>query len=170
MSRIEAGRHDLAVQQPCLPARSLVVRRTETAGRGVFAQVDLTVGTLVDISHVLLFPAEQYAAYGKFTELDNYTYVWQKTAKGPIMALALGTGSLFNHSSTPNVSFFLDKEAQLIRYTIMRSVRAGEELCISYGTGRMWWEERQPLEADQPSEEGDGLPFLWNDSDTDVSS
>lgn len=149
-----------AIRHPCLPLNALLVRQTEAAGRGVFAQNDLKAGTLLDVSHVLLFPAKQYAMHGKFTELDSYTYVWSKTEEGSVMALALGIGSLFNHSGTPNVSFFLDKQADVIRYTLMRSVCAGEELCISYGTGRMWWEAQPSEESDRDlKDDGDDLPF-----------
>lgn len=38
------------------------------------------------------------------------------------------------------MSYSLDKPSETIRYTLARNVDAGEELCISYGSGRMWWE------------------------------
>lgn len=57
------------------------------------------------------------------------------------MALALGLGSLFNHHpSSPNVKYTLDHESHSIKYETTREVGEGEELTISYGAGRMWWE------------------------------
>ncbi|WFD34068.1 tRNA-specific adenosine deaminase subunit tad3 [Malassezia cuniculi] len=70
------------------------------------------------------------------------------------MALALGLGSLFNHHPTsPNVSFELDKKAMAIRYRTVRPVAPGEELCICYGAGRMWWETDVPDSPPTPVSE-----------------
>jgi hypothetical protein len=77
---------------PLLAPQSLLVRQTSNAGRGVFAAVPLGAGTLVEVSHVLLFPAKEYHDHGRHTELDNYTFVWSKGAEGKTMALALGLG------------------------------------------------------------------------------
>lgn len=58
------------------------------------------------------------------------------------------TGSLFNHShSSPNINYTLDKLAGTIRYTLTRDVMPGDELLISYGVGRMWW-EKSPIRGD----------------------
>lgn len=125
-----------------LPSGSLLVRQTSSAGRGVFADVPLQAGTLIEVSHVLLFPAEEYEKHGRHTQLDEYTYIWHKGAEGNTMALALGLGSLFNHShQSPNVKYMLDRECGTIQYTLTRDVLPGEELMISYGTGQMWWED-----------------------------
>lgn len=129
---------------PVLDRNVLYVSNTPSAGRGVFAAVPLIAGTLVEVSHVLLFEAGEYQQHGQHTQLDSYTYVWTKSAQGNTMALALGLGSLFNHSSSsPNVSFALDRKAGTIRYTLARNVSAGEELLICYGLGKMWWEEHE---------------------------
>ena len=42
-------------------------------------------------------------------------------------------GSLFNHSDKPNTSYSIDTSAGSIRYTTVRHVEPGEELCIFYG-------------------------------------
>lgn len=78
-----------------MPSGSLEIRRTASAGRGVFAAAPLRAGTLVEISHVLLFEAQEYEEHGKHTLLDEYTYIWRKsTSEGNTMALALGIGAL----------------------------------------------------------------------------
>jgi len=77
---------------PILPLNSLHVRQTGSAGRGVFASFPLSAGTVVEISHVLLFPAKEYHEHGRHTQLDDYTYVWSKGSEGKKMALALGIG------------------------------------------------------------------------------
>lgn len=56
--------------------------------------------------------------------------------KPPTMtqAVILGLGSMFNHSNLyQNVGWERDLDKQLITYTALRDIKAGEELCISYG-------------------------------------
>ena len=55
-------------------------------------------------------------------------------------ALALGLGSMFNHSTRDqNVGWLRDTETDVIVYTALRDIKAGEELCISYGSARLWF-------------------------------
>ncbi|KAF8840763.1 cytidine deaminase-like protein [Paxillus ammoniavirescens] len=55
------------------------------------------------------------------------------------MALALGLGSLFNHSGQPNVSFSIDSARECITYTSARTINPDEELCIFYGH-KLWFD------------------------------
>ena len=57
-------------------------------------------------------------------------------------ALALGLGSLFNHSTREqNVGWKRNTETDVIVYTALRNIKPGEELCISYGTARLWFDD-----------------------------
>jgi hypothetical protein len=57
-----------------------------------------------------------------------------KPAKINTQAVVFGLGSLFNHSSlAQNVGWKRDLDRQVIVYTALRDIAAGEELCISYG-------------------------------------
>lgn len=84
---------------------------------------------------MLLFSKEEYQNHGKYTILDQYTFKWPDGR----MALALGLGSLFNHSEQPNVTYSLDVATDSIRYTAVRDVQEGEELCIFYGH-KLWFD------------------------------
>ncbi|KZT09334.1 uncharacterized protein LAESUDRAFT_675229 [Laetiporus sulphureus 93-53] len=108
---------------------------SEGKGRGVFASRPIDAYTVVEISPVLLFSSEEYEAHGKYTVLDQYTFRWRDGR----MALALGLGSLFNHSQSPNVSYIIDTKTESIRYTTMRRIETGEELCIFYGH-KLWFD------------------------------
>ncbi|KAG6814268.1 hypothetical protein H0H92_015383 [Tricholoma furcatifolium] len=110
------------------------IRRTHDKGRGVYAAQNIPAQTVIEISPVLLFSKEEYEAHGKFTVLDHYTFKWSEGR----MALALGLGSLFNHSEQPNVSYSLDTATESIRYTTARDITADEELCIFYGH-QLWF-------------------------------
>ncbi|WFC95169.1 tRNA-specific adenosine deaminase subunit tad3 [Malassezia brasiliensis] len=125
---------------PHLNSLGLRICETPTAGRGVVASHSIARDVVVEISPVLLFAADEYQAHGRHTQLDSYTFVWEKRANGSTMALALGLGSLFNHSTHANVSYQLNRAAQCIQFRTVRDIAAGEELCICYGAGKMWWE------------------------------
>lgn len=88
-------------------------------------------------------------------------------------AVVFGLGSMFNHSSEPNVVWQRDLDRLIVVYTADRDIKEGEELCklllsqlpilvvdlrkgISYGS-RLWFKD-----ADAPKEinEGDGTEVL----------
>lgn len=54
------------------------------------------------------------------------------------MLLALGIGSLFNHSRQPNLDYRVDVQNQLITYMTARNIKADEELTIFYGSS-LWF-------------------------------
>ncbi|KAJ2005310.1 hypothetical protein H4R26_002009, partial [Coemansia thaxteri] len=105
-------------------------------GRGVSTRLPLDKGTLVHISPVLLFDHAEYKEHGRHTKLDHYTYCWQGG-----YALALGLGSLFSHEpfGHENVGFTRDMKQGLIKYTALRDIAPGEELCICCGQN-VWFD------------------------------
>ncbi|KAH7922040.1 hypothetical protein BV22DRAFT_992990, partial [Leucogyrophana mollusca] len=99
------------------------------------ASQSIPAHTVIEFSPVLLFTKQEYEEHGRHTLLDHYTFSWRDGR----MALALGLGSLFNHSSSPNVSYTTDSREDRIRYTTTRLVDQDEELCIFYGH-KLWFE------------------------------
>ena len=71
------------------------------------------------------------------------------------LLLALGIGSLFNHSDQPNVDYrvappFTGEDANAdpqgrVVYRCSRPIAPGEELCIYYGPD-LWFKENQAVE------------------------
>lgn len=151
-----------------LPECALYLKSIPGKGRGVYAGENLSAGRLIHISPLLLFPSATHGknddSSGEREEqkevtnekikkeecqrdegrpccveketLSHYTYTWDSENQ----ALALGLGSMFNHSKYPNVGFVINKEKVIISYTTLRDVRRHEELCISYGN-KLWFED-----------------------------
>jgi SET domain-containing protein len=119
---------------------SLAIQDCGLKGRGIVTRRPIPSRTIIDISPILLFPTEEYNQHGQFTQLDHYTYRWQGG-----MALALGLGSMFNHSNKPNVGFQRDFPNKVIRYSTLREIEEGEELCISYGPN-LWFPDMEDEE------------------------
>lgn len=109
------------------------------------------MGTLVGTSPVLLFTQEEYQRRGR----HDYTFKWPDGR----IALALGLGSLFNHSDSPNVSYALDPTTEFIRYTTTKNVDVDEEMRISY-RHNLWFElgftSDQLRQSSQEPEDGWG--------------
>ncbi|OCT54914.1 hypothetical protein CLCR_03210 [Cladophialophora carrionii] len=73
-------------------------------------------------------------------------------------ALALGLGSMFNHSTRDqNVGWIRNTETEVIVYTTLRDIKAGEELCISYGSARLWFPDAdaQANASERPEDDND---------------
>lgn len=61
---------------------------------------------------------------------------------------------MFNHSTLrQNVVWKRDVERGVIVYSACRDILEGEELCISYGSARLWFKD---AEAEADREEADG--------------
>ncbi|EXJ79816.1 hypothetical protein A1O3_08101 [Capronia epimyces CBS 606.96] len=112
-------------------------------GRGVFATQDIPRSTVVDVSPVLIFSEDEVENHTKHTRLQHYTYYWpSESGRTMTQALALGLGSMFNHSLRgQNVGWKRNTETDVIVYTTLRDIKAGEELCISYGSARLWFDD-----------------------------
>ncbi|KIW96885.1 uncharacterized protein Z519_02276 [Cladophialophora bantiana CBS 173.52] len=73
-----------------------------------------------------------------------------------VQALALGLGSMFNHSTRDqNVGWKRNTETDVIVYTALRDIKAGEELCISYGSVRLWFEDADANDEEVGGDEND---------------
>ena len=69
-------------------------------------------------------------------------------------AVALGLGSLFNHSSLQqNLGWSRDLTGQCIVYKALRDIRAGEELCINYG--KLWFVDADEEQRQQQDHDND---------------
>lgn len=106
----------------CLNPLGLAVRQVPEKGRGVFAPRNLSRGTLLEESPILVIPAEEYQKYTRHTLFEDYVFTWDRSNGS--YALALGLGSLFNHDDSPNVRFELDRKAQTIHYITSRGMPA----------------------------------------------
>ncbi|KAJ8293198.1 tRNA-specific adenosine deaminase subunit tad3 [Rhodotorula toruloides] len=119
-----------------------IATRDSSVGRGVFATEDIPAGQVIEISPVLVLSQEEYKGRKEGAEDDGvlkgveasqlrgYVFTWGRDGS---MAVALGIGSLFNHSASPNVTYSLDYSQYTISYRTAKPVQRGDELLIFYG-------------------------------------
>ncbi len=102
---------------------------TPSAGRGVFATEPIATGATIEQAPVIVIPAAEAALISQ-TILDSYSFWWDEAAGS--VAIALGMGSLYNHSATPNAEFRMVLADRLIEFVALRAIEAGEEVTIRY--------------------------------------
>jgi SET domain-containing protein len=103
------------------------VRRVKGKGRGVFARRAIPEGEVIETCPVLVLPAGQVGDDPARSALAGYTFVW---GRGTV-ALALGYGSLYNHSFQPNARYE-DVAGRTKRFVALRDIAAGEEITVNY--------------------------------------
>ncbi|MBF0587281.1 SET domain-containing protein-lysine N-methyltransferase [Prosthecochloris sp. N3] len=104
------------------------------SGRGMFALQNIPGGQIIERCPVLELGEDDVGG-----ELVNYVFYGDDSST---RLVAMGNGMLFNHSSFPNVGYYLEDTPlgpELVLYTL-RDVKEGEELFYNYGDE--WWSSR----------------------------
>ena len=96
-------------------------------GRGVFTNEAVPAGSIIEIAPVIVIPRHQVHPIQK-TILSNYVYEYDEGSD----AVALGYGSLYNHSYTPNSFYQFDLDEQTIEIIALEDIPAHAELTINY--------------------------------------
>jgi SET domain-containing protein len=128
---------------------SVYVKDTGTPkGRGVFAARAYAAGEVVEECPVVLL-RKPYETLHK--ELKTVAFHWEvPEGTAATQALALGYGSLYNHSNPSNMRYETDSESLSIRFITVREIEADEELTINYNADggaaasedEWWFEEK----------------------------
>ncbi len=108
---------------------SIYIRDTKKYGRGVYSKSDIRAGQVIEISPVIPFLKEESESI-KDTIISSYWFSWQTSNFDS--ALALGYGSLFNHSYTPNAAFYNNYDSLEIIFYALSNIKANEEIVINY--------------------------------------
>jgi SET domain-containing protein len=106
------------------------VKVSTSAGRvarGVVAAKTFRKGETIEVAPVIVVPRSQGAAL-KQTKIDDYAFQWG----GGSSAIALGCGSLYNHSYSPNADYEQDTKNLCMKFTALRPIRKGEQITINY--------------------------------------
>lgn len=108
-------------------------------GRGIFATRDIKKGKLIHAAPVIISTKDEYK-YLKKTIFIEYVFWWGEEDEE--CALALGYGSLFNHSYTPNALYKLNRKNQTIDIYSITDIKTGDEILINYNGDP---EDKEPL-------------------------
>lgn len=108
---------------------TLYIKEIPEKGRGVFSSEPIKAGALIEICPVIVCPPEDRKWIDQ-TFLYNYYFLWEDDLKST--AIALGFGSLYNHSYTPNAKYATYYEDQEIVFTALTDIPADTEITVNY--------------------------------------
>jgi SET domain-containing protein len=103
------------------------VRQVKGKGRGVFARRTIAKGEVFERVPVLVLPIAEIQNDDGWSGLASYCFNW---GQGTV-ALALGYGSMYNHSFRPNAKYE-DIGRRTKVFSAIREIRVGEEVTINY--------------------------------------
>lgn len=111
----------------CSAVEQIILGESEISGRGVFAVRDFNAGEVVEVCEVLIIPKKDIKWIDK-TELYDHYYAWSEGRA----VLALGLGSMYNHSYNPNCEYKVKLNLNKIEFKSLQAINNGQELLINY--------------------------------------
>ena len=112
---------------PLRQSDAIEVRRIAGKGRGVFARRAIRAGEEIERVPVIVLPEAIIDEGPADSRLPDYVFTWGRGT----LALALGYGSIYNHSYRPNARYDDDGDRTKI-FTAIRPIAAGEEITVNY--------------------------------------
>jgi SET domain-containing protein len=120
------------------------VKRIKGKGRGVFARRPIAKGEVIESVPVLVMTDDDYAKGLSQTPLKDYCFAWGTNQ----VVLALGYGSLYNHSYKPNARYE-DIGPATKAFVALRTIARGEEITVNYNgkpgsRAKVWFDVLEP--------------------------
>ena len=106
---------------------AIEIKRVRGKGRGVVARRLIRRGEMIERVPVLVLAAEEVRDAEGWSGLAGYCFWWGEGR----LALALGYGSLYNHSYRPNARYD-DEGGRILAFTAIRDIGPGEEITVNY--------------------------------------
>lgn len=116
------------------------------SGRGVFAANDIKKGDIIEICPVIEVPKYDAA---NVNESILTTYFFSFGRKKELMVVALGFGSIYNHTYTPNATYKKRSTETTIEFSALKNIKKDEEITVNYNSGDP--KNKTPLWFNMPS-------------------
>jgi len=107
---------------------NIYVDDSPISGRGVFANRNFELGEIIEFCPMLILPEKDVTSIDE-TELWNYYFLWGEKE----IAIALGYGSLYNHSEQNNAEQEMYFEEKIMAIKAKTHITQGDEILIDYG-------------------------------------
>lgn len=117
----------------------LFIAPTVSMGRGIFTEVQIEAGTIIEIAPVIVMNA---ADRQKLDETLLHDYIFEWNMKKKECCMALGYVPVYNHSYCSNCEYEMDFESETITIKSVTQIKAGEELFINYNGD---WNNPKPV-------------------------
>ncbi len=100
------------------------IRHTPQKGRGIFALADIRPGEIIETCQLILMEMDEIQGV-----LEAYIFQYKKK----VAAVALGNGSLYNHSDRPNAEFYFNYKKKVLIFRALKKIAAQSEITVNYG-------------------------------------
>lgn len=105
-------------------------KRIPGKGWGAFCPRRIPKGAIFNVTTLLVLTAREARAMSG-SSLEPYWYEFGSKGR----AIALGLGSIMNHSDQPNCSYRFSKKRRTLSFYALRDIPPHEELTHDYGWG-----------------------------------
>jgi SET domain-containing protein len=109
---------------------NIKIRESSKGGRGIFATRDYQKDEIIEVCP-LIHQEDNFQGL-----MRDYLFTYKDNKK----AVAFGYCSMYNHDDNNNASWSIINSEQM-KITANREIKAGEEICVSYGSG--YWNSRK---------------------------
>jgi len=125
-----------------LPSGKIYVApsKIEHAGRGVFAASNIDKGEMIERCPVIEMMEEGIRTSLEKISLRNYYFIWGEERDRA--AVALGYGSIYNHSFEPNARYDKLIAEKRIDFVALKTIPKNEEITVNYNGNPA---DQQPL-------------------------
>ena len=119
-------------------------RKSSIHGMGLFATETIAMGSLIERAPLIICDTYSFRCLDDIMGirhiLSDYPFKWNRSQS----AIALGYGSLINHSTSPNALFKFNYDYPAIEYYARRTISADEEIVMQYvpdyNLNKLWFE------------------------------
>lgn len=110
-------------------AKQLYIKKISKKGRGVYSKSFIQKDEIIEVCPLLVLPESDYDVLIE-SHLADYFFTFNREEK--TLAIALGFGSLYNHTKYSNAAYLLDTKKKRMTYYALSEIPAGTEICINY--------------------------------------
>ena len=104
------------------------IKKVKGKGWGAFCSRRIPKGTVFNITTLLPLTVRESKLMSG-SSLEPYWYEFGTKGR----AIALGLGSIMNHSEEPNCSYYFSRSRRTLSFYALRDIPANEELTHDYG-------------------------------------
>lgn len=110
------------------------------AGRGVFARCNIKKGEIIEICPVILVPRHDMSNLNESVLVTYFFYFGKSNER---LVIALGFGSIYNHSYEPNATYKIKPRGKTMEFSALKNVKKDTEITVNYNRGNS--KDKSPL-------------------------
>jgi hypothetical protein len=112
------------------------------AGRGVFAKCDIKKGEIIERCPIIKVSKNDTANLNESILVTYFFYYGEDKDR---LAVALGCGSIYNHSGKPNAAYKLKPDEEIIEFEALNNIEKDAEITFNYYNSADEGDMKNPL-------------------------